>query len=615
MANTCGVGGWNGPVAGDPDNSSVLSAVSKFGGIEISWTTPSTNGFAVSFTRMYRSTNDNYALAVPFMDVGGNYFFDSEAADVIRPYYYWIQHHSINGTVLDAIGPAMATAKPLLEKVLEDLSQKISSSELSESLRNRIDSIDGLAHGLTQLSTLVETENGAIAQELLAVRDTVTQSVAYINQRAIVEAGAREAFVQQVNQQLSQTVDNSALFAALEEESTTRANETGELFAQKTIKLDVAGHVSGLGFSARVDPDGSDSSNFQIASDSFELVPPVQVSNTAPTNPFQGKIWRDTSVTPNVTRWYNQTTQAWQTTPVNGLIPFTVRTTPVTVDGVSLEPGVYIQGAYIDRISANQIDSRNLIIRDADGVPIFGAGNPLQISHIAGLGAMATVDEITTENASTYIKSGVITNAMIGNVIQSTNFNLDNGTGWKLDKNGDLHLFNLFARGDIQATSLNAATGTFSGTMTADAVNAVKTINIAGDAVIVPRRGAFANNSTSSHGQRLAFSLGSIDFTYGGKAVFFIRAYVRPFPTTSGRGGFFLQASNGDVIWDTGSLGTDPGSQGDSPTPYVGHEFGMFSLEYLPPAGVSGFTVYNRSTDNLTAAYEFIEVTVFGCKR
>lgn len=52
-------------------------------------------------------------------------------------------------------------------------------------------------------------------------------------------------------------------------------------------------------------------------------------------------------------------------------------------------------------------------------------------------------------------------------------------------RNGYAEFQNIFARGNIQATSLNAATGTYSGTLTANAIDAVTTINIAGKAVVI----------------------------------------------------------------------------------------------------------------------------------
>jgi hypothetical protein len=664
MANTCGVGGWGGPVAGDPDNSSVLSVVSKFGGIEISWTTPTTNGFAVSFTRIYRSTDSNYALAVPFKDVGGNYFFDSDAAELIRPYYYWIQHHSINGTVLDAIGPGMATAKPMLEKVLADLNQQISTSQLAESLRTRIDAINDLAHGLTQLSETVATENGAIAQELLAVRDTVTESVAYINEQATIEAGARESFVQQVNTLLAQTTDSGA-YAAIQEEAEVRARETGELFAQKTIKLDLAGNVSGLGFAASVDPNGDSNSEFQIAADSFALTPPVLVSATAPTNPFNGKIWRDTSVTPNVTRWYNSSSQAWQTTPTAGLVPFTVRTTPTVLNGYTIEPGVYMPGAVIDIVTANQIDSRGLALRDSTGNIVVKAGSAIDWSKLGGaetnlgnLGFTGDLDATNGAPAGTLVggEDAATVSAKALGALQETggtiagrvNLQVEDGlfagsdlsngvylgSNGLIGKKGGKTKFQLATTGDVffagELYSGSVESGKYfrvtdsgdvyapgfqvvNGVMGISQANVISTLQIQGDAVIVPRRGIYEHTAIYSNpGNRVVFSLGSIDFTYGGKAVFFIRAYIRSIDDSqSGQSRLYLRTTSGQIVYDTGTRTVKQASEGVAA--YPDFELPMMTVEHTPASGVVSYEVVcTGETGYITVG---MEVTMLGCKR
>ena len=52
---------------------------------------------------------------------------------------------------------------------------------------------------------------------------------------------------------------------------------------------------------------------------------------------------------------------------------------------------------------------------------------------------------------------GAIGNAYIGNVIQSTNYNAANKTGWKIDKTGAMDMNNATFRGtlDVGGTSGN----------------------------------------------------------------------------------------------------------------------------------------------------------------
>ena len=85
------------------------------------------------------------------------------------------------------------------------------------------------------------------------------------------------------------------------------------------------------------------------------------------------------------------------------------------------------------------------------------------------------------------VESGVVVipNANITNIIQSSNY-VANVSGWMIRKSdGYAEFGNVRVRGDVQATSLNAATGTFSGSLTSAAVNAVNTINLADQSVVI----------------------------------------------------------------------------------------------------------------------------------
>lgn len=378
----CGTGGWNGPLPGDPDNSSILTATAEFGGIQLSWTLPSTNAHAVAYTNIYRSIGDDFATAIPFTAISGTGYFDFQAAKVIRQYFYWIQHVSVNGTVLEPIGPASATAMPQIDQVIAALTGRIESSALATALRERIDVITDLENGLTQINTKTATDNAVFAQELTALRSDLTGALAYIDSQQTISINERQALVTSLNTQLAQFGDG--MYAAIQDEATTRADETGDLFAQKTLKIDLAGNVSGYGLSARVDPTGQFTSDFQVRADTFSIAPPSMSSNTAPTNPYRGMVWVDTSVTPSITKWFNTSTGAWQTTPVKGAVPFIVKTTPETIDGYTAPAGVYIDSAYITRLSTNQIDTRGLIVRDLNGAPVIQMGTAIDWSKLGG---------------------------------------------------------------------------------------------------------------------------------------------------------------------------------------------------------------------------------------
>jgi hypothetical protein len=72
--------------------------------------------------------------------------------------------------------------------------------------------------------------------------------------------------------------DTETLSAAIQTEATTRASQTGDLYAQYTVKLDVGGKVSGFGL-ASTGPTGA-GSLFEIRADKIAFAPPYGVSSS-----------------------------------------------------------------------------------------------------------------------------------------------------------------------------------------------------------------------------------------------------------------------------------------------------------------------------------------------
>jgi hypothetical protein len=315
------------------------------------------------------------------------------------------------------------------------------------------------------------TDDAALAQQITTLVANTDSSLATINETLITTTGNLTSEAQKITN-LTATVsgNDAALSSALEAEQIARANQDvaiaadivtaqaqlgeditaavqvetqarvtkdGEIEAKHTIKVDVAGHVSGYGIIA-TNNTGTPTSEFGVRADAFWLAPPAVNSATAPTsNLFVGYVWVDTSgggVDNFVTKYYDGAN--WTTTPQ--ALPFIVRTTPVVINGETVPVGVYMQDAYIangtitnakignaaiddakianldavkitagfldaDRIeagsvTATMIDSRGLSIKDAEGNVILSSGSPLSISNIAGLGTLAAFSEITVDD-------------------------------------------------------------------------------------------------------------------------------------------------------------------------------------------------------------------------
>ncbi len=312
---------------------------------------------------------------------------------------------------------------PTIAEIIDALAGVIEFSHLAQSLRTRIDIINSLEAGFNELSTQVVTDNSVMAQQLIGLRADLTDAVAYVNNQTTIELNERQALVTSINQMVASLGDG--ISAALQEESIVRAEQTGALFAEKTIKTDLAGNVAGYGLSSYADPSEA-VSDFRVASDRFSIAPPAYVSPTPPPaeQMHDGKVWVDTSQGSEaaVTKWWSSATASWSLTPVTAAQPFIYLTTPTTLpDGTVVDPGLYVNSANITKLRSDQIDTRGLTIKDGAGNIIFGSGTGLDWDKINGTnkpedGATRNVFRGNWGNAITYTYGDIV---------------LDGGNGWR----------------------------------------------------------------------------------------------------------------------------------------------------------------------------------------
>lgn len=147
---------------------------------------------------------------------------------------------------------------------------------------------------------------------------------------------------------------------------------------------------------------------------------------------------------------------------------------------------------------------------------------------------VTSANPITSTNVSTYIASAAITNAYIGGAIQSTNY-VAGSAGWSIDKAGTAEFNTGTFRGALAAASgtfagslsaatgtfagsLSAAGGTFAGTLTAAAVNAVNTINIAGQAVTIPVS-VYTASSSPGNTANTEYTVATLSITSSGAPI------------------------------------------------------------------------------------------------
>jgi len=320
---------------------------------------------------------------------------------------------------------------------------------------------------------------------------------------------------------LTGAITETELFSELGNRINLVDTTNGGLINKYTVKIDNNGYVSGFGL-ASTSNTATPYSDFIIRADRFSIA--------SPSGP---------GITP--------------------VIPFIVTTTTTTINGVTVNPGVYINGAFIQggsiqgasiaggtienaklinvsankitgaaleatsyiesaayiagsqgwkihangtaefaaasirgQLTAGQIDTRNLTIKDSSGNVLFGAGTNLSTANITGLGTLATANSvnyntqitnvpafgnfaylssITSANISTYIAGAAIGNAYISDLsatkitagsiavnsyIRSSTFS-SGVSGWEIDGNGDAEFNTLTLRsGQISGLLMTA---------------------------------------------------------------------------------------------------------------------------------------------------------------
>lgn len=139
------------------------------------------------------------------------------------------------------------------------------------------------------------------------------------------------------------SVTDGSTTATLEQRFTAQKDTNNTLLAKYTVKIDIAGHVTGFGLASTTNTDAP-ISEFGVRADSFFIAPPSFSSAVAPTSGnYKGRAWINTSVTPNVTRYWNGT--AWVAD--SPALPFVVNNAAGTINGVTVPAGVYIDTAFI----------------------------------------------------------------------------------------------------------------------------------------------------------------------------------------------------------------------------------------------------------------------------
>lgn len=403
----CGTGFSNLPQPGDPSSFTTLRASASFGGINIRWTYPLINPYAVAHTILYRGLSANFAQASELSVVAGNSYYDQSIVDESTVYFYWITSVSVNGTVGELVGPASASANSTVGDMIELLTDRIDRGVLAQSLKTEIDRITTLAEGISQEATYRRTDDEALADAFNGLQASMDSTVSLVLQETHVRSTADSSLAQQITTVQSQLGNNLASVQTLMQ---TNINVTN-------------GHVTSIGalYTAKVSVNGL-IGGFGVYNDGTE----VQAG-------FDVDLF-----------WIGRTN-------ANKRKPFIIADDVVYIDSACIADAS-ITNAKIQTLSADKIDTRGLSIKDMSGNILLSAGNALNISHaapgtvnadlssaitnaslnadwahVAGAGkpqdnatwgasfGSNIGGQITVDNVWTYIASGAIGNAHIGN--------------------------------------------------------------------------------------------------------------------------------------------------------------------------------------------------------
>jgi len=452
LMTVCGTGEWNGPKAGDPDNFITIRAIPAFGGIDVSWTYPSVNPWAVAHGELYRGISPIWEHAFPLVVVAGNSYYDKVLTGTT--YYYWIRLSSVNGTLGDEVGPASAMARPLIQDLITALTGYIDAGVLAQTLRADIDNVAlnyqelldeitaRIENDLVLSVALGDIQNG-LAEALAFINSEITtriegntalieqvQTVAALNETTaaalLVEQTARVDAVEAVATQITQAQVASGLnTAAIAEEITARltASEAtaGQIVAVETtlngnlavVELGLQSNITAVGdtvteigalWTAKVGVNGL-IGGFGIYNDGRE----VQAG-------FDVDLF-----------WIGRTS-------LEGRKPFIILNDEVFIDEAAINSLTFSKlrdeaGTFVvenGQLKASFINTNGMLIRDPSGNVIFGSGYGLDWSLVNGTGTPESYatngatfgsnvyGQINSTNITTYIASAAIGRLQIG---------------------------------------------------------------------------------------------------------------------------------------------------------------------------------------------------------
>jgi hypothetical protein len=263
--------------------------------------------------------------------------------------------------------------------VVEQTTRSNADTALATSISTLVTAVDDNVAAIVVEQTTRSNADTALASSITTLVTAVDDNSSAIQTEQTTRSNSDTALASSIT--TLQSISNSNT-VAIQTESSTRSTETGELFGKYTVKIDNNGYVSGFGLASTAN-NSTPVSDFQVRADRFAI--------TSPAGPS-----------------------------INPSVPFIVYTTSQNIttasgETITVDPGVYIRNASIEYITADQIDTRGIAVRDANGTTIFSAGTPLGSTYIADAAITnSKIRDAAITNSK--IQDAAITNAKIANL-------------------------------------------------------------------------------------------------------------------------------------------------------------------------------------------------------
>ena len=253
-------------------------------------------------------------------------------------------------------------------RVIADLQASIMESKLWKELGQRVNIIEaGGGVGMTEERTQRLNDDNALMQAVNTLWATVGNNSALVQrgQSGISnQAGAVATAWQQVQSTIKDPVTGQYISSAVvRSEAQTAVNKAGDLEGKYTIKIDVNGHVSGFGLASTAN-NSTPFSQFIVRADRFSIGSPAipdyakYVDNYSDLTNTWIAAGRPDKRDWGYNHYINNGMSEGRIVPnaIQEQIPFIVTTTPSTLNGRTVPPGVYMESAFIRNGSITTAD-------------------------------------------------------------------------------------------------------------------------------------------------------------------------------------------------------------------------------------------------------------------